>query len=300
MKNFNEVLKVGFYITAGLSAILSILLLTSVSNGWFSWLLLAAMALVFEVGKWCSIHDQRLAIAGLLIAVSVLGSAGGLHRALTINLDNADHIAQVRELVSEEIEQNNQAIDTYLAMDRIRNHALPLQQRNAELRDQLANLPQSEVSELAAVLSLLADVLNVQSDVVTGVVILLLAGLLDTLGVLFMTQPVNDIDTDATVTTTPKAKNLETLSHSYPSFKKMQLSRRDNGEEVLSQRACIRQGYKDKQVRGYFQKLIKEGLIVKNGSQYNWSITTGKYNNSQNKIYDHCFTDQATPKTIRN
>ena len=263
----------GFLITAGLSAVLSVLLLTSVADSWFSWSILAAMALVFELGKWCSLYDHRRYIAGLLIVVSVLGSAGGLHRALTINLDNADHIAQVRKLVTEEIKQNNQAIKTYLALQRIRNDVQPLQQRNAELRDQLANLPQSEVSELAAVLSLLANVLNVQSDVVTGVVILLLAGLLDTLGVLFMQRPINDIDdvdTDAAVTTTPKAKNLETLSYSYPSFKKMQLARRDQGDEVLSQRACIRDGYKDKQVRGYFQRLVNDGLITKNGSQYDW------------------------------
>ena len=268
----------GFLITAGLSAVLSVLLLTSVADSWFSWSILAAMALVFELGKWCSLHDHRRWIAALLIAVSVLGSAGGLHRALTINLDNAKHIAQVRKLVSEEIEQNNQAIQTYLALQRIRNDVQPLQQRNAELREQLTSLPQPEVSELSAVLSLLANVLNVQSDVVTGVVILLLAGLLDTLGVLFMQRPVNDIDdvdTDAAVTTTPKAKNLETLSYSYPSFKKMQLARRDNGEEVLSQRACIRDGYKDKQVRGYFQRLVNDGLITKNGSQYDW-LTVNK------------------------
>ena len=270
MKNYRKVLKTGFYITAGLSAILSILLLTSVASNWFSWLLLAAMALVFEVGKWCSIHDQRRAIAGLLIAVSVLGSAGGLHRALTINLDTADHIAHLRELVSEEIKQNNQAIQTYLALQRIRNDVQPLQQRNAELREQLANLPQPKVSELAAVLSLLANVLNVHSDVVTGVVILLLAGLLDTLGVLFMQRPVNDNIDVPDELPAPKAKNLETLSHSYPSFKKMQLARRDNGDEVLSQRACIRDGYKDKQVRGYFQRLVNDGLITKNGSQYDW------------------------------
>lgn len=266
----------GFLITAALSAVLSVLLLTSVASNWFSWLLLAAMALVFEVGKWCSIHDQRRWIASLLIAVSVLGSAGGLHRALTINLDNADHIAQVRKLVTEEIKQNNQAIKTYLALQRIRNDVQPLQQRNAELRDQLANLPQLEVSELAAVLSLLANVLNVQSDVMTGVVILLLSGLLDTLGVLFMTRHVNDIDAVATTASTkPKVKNLETLSYSYPSFKKMQLARRDNGEEVLSQRACIRDGYKDKQVRGYFQRLVDDNLITKNGSQYDW-LTVNK------------------------
>lgn len=270
MINYCKVLKTGFYITAGLSAILSILLLTSVASNWFSWLLLAVMALVFEVGKWCSIHDQRRWIASLLIAVSVLGSAGGLHRALTINMDNTDHIAHLRELVSEEIEQNNQAIQTYLALQRIRNDVQPLQQRNAVLRDQLANLPQSKVSELAAVLSLLANVLNVQSDVVTGVVILLLAGLLDTLGVLFMQRPVNDNIDVPDELPAPKAKNLETLSHSYPSFKKMQLARRDNGDEVLSQRACIRDGYKDKQVRGYFQRLVDDGLITKNGSQYDW------------------------------
>ena len=273
--SYSAVQLFGFLITAGLSAILSVLLLTSVADSWFSWFILAAMALVFELGKWCSLYDHRRYIAGLLIVVSVLGSAGGLHRALTINLDNADHIAQVRKLVSEEIEQNNQAIATYLTLDRIRNHAQPLQQRNAELREQLTSLPQPKVSELSAVLSLLANVLNVHSDVVTGVVILLLAGLLDTLGVLFMTRPVNDNDGDidaiaTTVSTTPKVKNLETLSYSYPSFKKMQLARRDEGDKVLSQRACIRDGYKDKQVRGYFQRLVNDGLITKNGSQYDW------------------------------
>ena len=279
MINYCKVLKTGFYITAGLSAILSILLLTSVSNDWFSWLLLAAMALVFEAGKWCSIHDQRCTISGLLIVVSVLGSAGGLHQALTINLDAADHIAQMRELVSVEIEQNNKAIATYLTLNRIQNHAQPLQQRNAELRDQLSGLPKPEISELAAVLSLLANVLNVQSDIVTGVVILLLAGLLDTLGVFFMTRPaknIDEVDTNATVTPTLKTKNLELLSHSYPSFKKMQLARRGQGEEVMSQRACIREGYKDKQVRGYFQRLVNDGLITKNGSQYNWLTTSEK------------------------
>ena len=271
MKNFSEVLKVGFYITAGLSAILSVLLLTSVADGWFSWSILASMAVVFELGKWCSLYDQRRLIAGLLIAVSVLGSAGGLHRALTINLDTAGHINQQRTLVTDEIDQNNQAIQTYLAMDRIRHHAQPLQQRNAELRDQLVNLPQPKVSELAAVLSLLANVLNVQSELVTGIVILLLAGLLDTLGVLFMVRPVDvDFEVATDPEPAPKAKNLETLSHSYPAFKKMQLARRDSGAEVLSQRACIREGYRDKQVRGYFQKLVKEGFITKSGGQYGW------------------------------
>ena len=101
-------------------------------------------------------------------------------------------------------------------------------------------------------------------------VILLLAGLLDTLGVLFMQRPVNDNIDVPDELPAPKAKNLETLSHSYPSFKKMQLARRDNGDEVLSQRACIRDGYKDKQVRGYFQRLVNDGLITKNGSQYDW------------------------------
>ena len=272
MTHYNQVIKSGFYITAGLSAILSILLLTSVASGAFSWLILATMAIVFEVGKWCSIHDQRRWIAGLLIAVSVLGSAGGLHRALTINLDTANQLVQQRELLTEEIEQNNQAIATYLQMDRIKHHAQPLQQRNADLRDQLASLPQPKVSELAAVLSLLATVLNVQSEVVTGVVILLLAGLLDTLGVLFMQQPdVNDtVLADIPDPSPKKPKNLETLSHSYPVFRKMQLARRDNGEAVLSQRACIREGYRDKQVRGYFQKLVNEGIINKDGGQYDW------------------------------
>jgi len=272
MKNFNEVLKVGFYITASLSAILSILLLTSVAENRFTWCILATMALVFELGKWCSVHDHRRWIAGLLITVSVLGSAGGLHRALTINMDNADRITQQRNMVLAEIDQNNQAIDTYLSMDRIRQHAQPLQQRNAELREQLAGLPEPQVSELASSLALLATVLDLPVQWVAGAIILLLAGLLDTLGVLFMprTEDSAGVIIEAVVQPEPVADNLETLSYSYPAFKKMQLARRDNGDEVLSQRACIRDGYKDKQVRGYFQRLVSDGLITKQGGQYDW------------------------------
>ena len=63
----------GFILTVGLSLVLSVMLFTSVADNRFSWLLLMGIAVALEIGKLLSIHDQSRLLAGLLIAVSVLG-----------------------------------------------------------------------------------------------------------------------------------------------------------------------------------------------------------------------------------
>ena len=260
----------GFGLTSVLSAILSVLLLTSVANSWSTVLILAAMAMVLELGKWYALYDRRSVIAAALVSVSVLGSAGGLGRSVSIDAGQYDHIVQQRNMVLAEIEQNNQAIRTYLSLDRIKNHAQPLQQRNAELREQLSGLPQPEVSQLASGLHLLASFTGVPLSWVTAAVVLLLATLVDVLGWLFLPVNLPEPKQEALGGSQETSRNVETLAISYPAFRKMQLARREAGEPVLSQRACIRQGYGDKPVRRYFQRLAVEGVIEKQGGAFRW------------------------------
>ena len=74
----------GFILTTGLSLVLSVLLFTSVADSRLYWVLLMGIALALELGKIITITHRNWVISGLLVAVSVLGSAGGLNRAVTL------------------------------------------------------------------------------------------------------------------------------------------------------------------------------------------------------------------------
>lgn len=285
---------VGFILTTGLSVVLSIVLFTSVADSRLSWVLLMAMAVSLELGKIVTLHDHRPIIAGLLIAVSVLGSAGGLSRALDVAGDDLSQAQQHRQLLMAQIEQNHRAIDRYLELDRIREYARPLQQENADLREQLNALPAVEVPALTSVLSLLATLLALPLEWVQAAVVLLLAGLLDALMVTFVRggvladpvggdddrwpvpEPEETIDVEKPVTApkvsaSPKGANVQAMAGSYSAFKRLMLSRREEGLPVLSQRACIRElNLRDRTVRGFFGRLVSEGVLVKVRGQYDW------------------------------
>ena len=265
----------GFILTTLLSLLLSVLLFTSVADSRLSFLVLASMALALELGKIVTLH--RPVIAGLLIGVSVLGSAGGLSRALDTAGDDLQQVEQQRRLILTEIDQNTRAIDRYLELDLIRRDALPLQERNRELREQLNDLPEVDVPELTSVLSLLSTLLALPLAWVEAAVVVLLAGLLDALMVTFI-RGGGGHDPDRAPLPAPRATpaNVEVMDDSYPVFKRQMLSRRDAGEPVLSQRACVREfGYRDRQVRGFFARLQREGLVEKRGGQFEWA-TSGK------------------------
>ena len=67
--------------------------------------------------------------------------------------------------------------------------------------------------------------------------------------------------------------NVTAMDDSYPSFRRMMLSRRERGEAVLSQRACIRElGMRDRVVRGFFRRLQNEELIDKRGGQFEFVV----------------------------
>ena len=214
MKNRDFLLYVGFILTTGLSLMLSILLFTSVADSRLSWMILMGIALALELGKIVTINDHKRTIAGLLIGVSVLGSAGGLNRALTVADDSLSLHAQHRAGVQAQIDQtrlmmtqntdtmaqNNQAIARYIELDRIRSDARPLQAENRRLQQEQAGLQaqlsdlqaeangieQADLPELTAVLALLATVLALPFQWVQAAVILLLACLLDALTVSFI------------------------------------------------------------------------------------------------------------------
>ena len=287
---------VGFILTTGLSLILSVMLFTSVAGNRLSWLLLMGIAVALELGKLISIHDQFKLLAGLLIAVSVFGSAGGLSRAMTVSEQQFSQVNDQRQSLLAEIQQNNQAIDRYLALDQIKADAQPLQQRNESLRQQLEALPQAEVSELGSLIQLLADFLLLPMDWVRASVVLLLACLLDALMIRFVRSGVMDRrgasgdDPDKTLvddltdvnrvvepepeTTRHKssADNVEALSDSYPAFRRMMMKRQSSGQGVLAQRACIRElGIRERLIRQYFQKLVVEGVLEKQKGQYVWA-----------------------------
>lgn len=214
MRNRDYLLYVGFILTTGLSLALSILLFTSVADSRLSWLILMGIALALELGKVVTINDQKRVIAGLLIGVSVLGSAGGLNRALTLADDSQNQHQQQRATVQAQIDQtrrmmdqnndtiaqNNQAIERYIELDRIRGDARPLQAENRQLQEEqsrlqtqlenlqasINNLEQADLPELVAVLMMFATLLALPLQWVQAAVILLLAGLLDALTVSFI------------------------------------------------------------------------------------------------------------------
>ena len=212
--NKDNLLNAGFILTTGLSLMLSILLFTSVADSRLSWVILMGIALALELGKVVTINDHKRTIAWLLIGVSVLGSAGGLNRALTIADDNLSQHAQQRSGIQAQMDQtrllmaqntdtmtqNNRAIERYIELDRIRSDARPLQAENRQLQQEQATLQvqlselqasmkgieQANLPELTAVLTLLATFIALPLAWVQAAVILLLAGLLDALTVSFI------------------------------------------------------------------------------------------------------------------
>ena len=205
---------IGFILTSGLSLVLSVLLFTSVADSRLSWLILMGIAVALELGKIVTINDDKRSIAYLLIGVSILGSAGGLNRSLSLADDGLILEQQQRDSLQMQIgltrqameqnqltlNQNNASIDEYIQLRQIRNDARPLQAENKALQKQQAQLqvrlnslqnemndtPQPDLPELLAVLSLLATILALPLDWVQAAVILLLACLLDALTVSFI------------------------------------------------------------------------------------------------------------------
>ena len=307
---------VGFMLTTGLSLVLSILLFTSVADSRLYFAILMGIASATELGKVITINEGSRLIARLLIVVSVLGSAGGLNRAVMMADGSGADVRIERQVLQAQvdqtllaIEQNNESIAFYRARNEVRGMVLPLQEENRQLQQdldglqlKLVDIQPVDVPELVAVLNLLATVLAMPLEWVRAFVILLLAGLLDALTVSFIRcgvlerltqvedfQPdpqdkmalpqetIEEVSEPVIAKPAATADNVTAMDDSYPSFRRMMVARRERGEPVLSQRACIRElDLKDRTVRGYFHRLQSEGVIEKRGGVFEFAAPQQK------------------------
>ena len=302
---------VGFILTTGLSLILSILLFTSVADSRLYWLLLMGIAIALELGKVITVNDtnrMNRVIASLLVSVSVMGSAGGLNRAVSLVDNHQSDSRMAREVLQAQvdqtlaaIEQNNSSIDFYRARNEVRGMVLPLQEENRELQQDLEGLQAeleavkpAEVPEMVAVLQLLSTLIAMPLEWVRAFVILLLAGLLDALTVSFIRcgvleqftvvgdglqpdpqdrMPMTSAETEVQSDPVEPPSNVTEMVDSYPAFRRMMLVRRDRGETVMSQRSCIREtGQRERVIRRYYAQLQSEGIIEKRGGQFGFVV----------------------------
>lgn len=197
----------GASLSVTLSVALSVLLFWSISENIFYGVLFAGIALVLELCKFMALPEiayrkQRKDWMGTLSATllflvlasaSILGSIGGLqsdtHRVEAgIAQQQQKRVAmeEERRLLLDEVAENQQAIDKYIALSMIKNFAQPLQEKNRLLRQQAADV-QAQINELSithetamtALLGAIATALGKDKAVVQVYVFVLLAALLD-------------------------------------------------------------------------------------------------------------------------
>ena len=189
---------------AGLSiiinAILTIALITSIATGAGAVALAVGVALLLELGKWCAIVDRSRLIGAVLVALSIGANWGALQTGVNgIRQDQQaaglqlSAINEQLDALRAEMDQNNQAINAYIAMDRIKSGAAPIQERNRELQSdvnrlvaQRDRLPVSQPAELVALIDAMATMIGASVARVESVALFLFAALFDALGAYFL------------------------------------------------------------------------------------------------------------------
>ena len=189
---------------AGLSiiinAILTIALITSIATGAGAVALAVGVALLLELGKWCAIVDRSRLIGAVLVALSIGANWGALQTGVNgIRQDQQAaglQLSAINEQLAAlraEMDQNNQAITAYIAMDRIKSGAAPIQERNRELQSdvnrlvaQRDRLPVSQPAELVALIDAMATMIGASVARVESVALFLFAALFDALGAYFL------------------------------------------------------------------------------------------------------------------
>ena len=191
---------------AGLSiiinAILTIALITSIATGVGAVALAVGVALLLELGKWCAIVDRSRLIAAVLVALSIGANWGALQTGVNgIRQDQQAAGLQLSAINGQlaalraEMDQNNQAINAYIAMDRIKSGAAPIQERNRQLQSdvnrlvaQRDRLPASQPAELVALIDAMATMIGASVARVESVALFLFAALFDALGAYFLVR----------------------------------------------------------------------------------------------------------------
>ncbi|MGI0120065.1 hypothetical protein [Zooshikella sp. RANM57] len=197
----------GASLAVALSVALSVLLFWSISTDWRFSALFAGLAVIFELAKFTALPEiarrksrgdwsgciSASLLFGVLAAASILGSIGGLQSdtqrvQATIQKSEQERTALVeeRKLLLDEIAENQKAIDKYITLNRIKNFAKPLQEKNTELRKQ-ASILQEKLNKLelvsetpmTAMLGAIATAVKKDKATVQVYIFILLAILLD-------------------------------------------------------------------------------------------------------------------------
>ena len=204
----------GATLSVTLSIALSVLLFWSISENNYYSALFAGLALAFELAKFMALPEiarrkQRKDWTGALSATllfitlataSILGSIGGLQsdtQRVQANIAQQEQkrvsLIEQRQLLLDEIAENQKAIDKYISLNRIKNFAQPLQEKNKELRQQAADL-QDKISAvgvahetpMTALLGAIATAVGEDKATVQVYVFILLAVLLDLVASFFI------------------------------------------------------------------------------------------------------------------
>ncbi|WP_027709734.1 hypothetical protein, partial [Zooshikella ganghwensis] len=205
---------VGATLSVTLSVALSVLLFASISENYYYSLMFAGLAIAFELAKFVALPEiarrkQRKDWTGVmgatllfvtLAAASILGSIGGLQSdtqrvqaAIQKSEQQRVALTEQRQLLLDEIAENQKAIDKYIALNRIKNFAQPLQQRNETLRakaatiqDKISTLDVAQETPMTALLGAIATAVGEDKAVVQVYVFILLAVLLDLVASFFI------------------------------------------------------------------------------------------------------------------
>ncbi|MGI0120322.1 hypothetical protein [Zooshikella sp. RANM57] len=204
----------GATLSVTLSVALSVLLFASISENYYYSLMFAGLALSFELAKFVALPEiarrksrgdwsgciSASVLFGVLAAASILGSIGGLQSdtqrvqaSITKSEQQRVALTEQRQLLLDEIAENQKAIDKYIALNRIKNYAQPLQQRNEALRtkaatiqDKISTLSVVQETPMTALLGAIATAVGKDKDVVQVYVFILLAVLLDLVASFFI------------------------------------------------------------------------------------------------------------------
>ncbi|RDH41479.1 hypothetical protein [Zooshikella ganghwensis] len=205
---------VGATLSVTLSVALSVLLFASISEDYYYSLMFAALAAAFELAKFVALPEiarrksrgdwlgciSASVLFGVLAAASILGSIGGLQsdtQRVQASIEKSEQqrvaLTEQRQLLLDEIAENQKAIDKYIALNRIKNYAQPLQQRNETLRvkaatiqDKISTLDVAQETPMTALLGAIATAVGEDKAVVQVYVFILLAVLLDLVASFFI------------------------------------------------------------------------------------------------------------------
>ncbi|MBU2714411.1 hypothetical protein, partial [Zooshikella harenae] len=204
----------GATLSVALSVALSVLLFASISENYYYSLMFAGLAITFELAKFVALPEiarrkKRKDWTGVmgatllfvtLAAASILGSIGGLQsdtQRVQASIEKSEQqrvaLIEERQLLLDEVAENQKAIDKYIALNRIKNYAQPLQQRNEALRakaatiqDKISTLGVAQETPMTALLGAIATAVSKDKDIVQVYVFILLAVLLDLVASFFI------------------------------------------------------------------------------------------------------------------